>query len=108
MKFSLRLLYLYLFSFVGLLITVIGAIQLVDLSLKKYVFKVSQYSYAIPGPIVDGAGKVTQTVEEQIEQQRIEAENTEKRSLSGSLAMILIGTPLYLYHWSTIKKEAKK
>jgi hypothetical protein len=108
MKFSLRLLYLYLFSFVGLLITVIGAIQLVDLSLKKYVFRVSQYSYPISAPIVDNAGKVEMTVEEQKEQQRLEAENTEKRSLSSSLAMIAIGIPLYLYHWGTIKKEAKK
>jgi hypothetical protein len=39
MKFSIRLLYLYLFSFVGLLIVVIGGIQMVDLGIKTFVFK---------------------------------------------------------------------
>lgn len=106
MKFSLRLLYLYLFSFVGLLITVIGSIQIVDLTLKTYVFKVSSYSYPVT-PIKDEKGNVTITVEEQEKQQRKDADNDLKRQLSNSLAMIAIGAPLYLYHWKTIKKENK-
>ena len=44
-------------------------------------------------------------VGQQIEKE--EAANQRKRNLSNSLAMILIGTPLYLYHWKTIKKENK-
>ncbi len=106
MKFSLRLLYLYLFSFVGLLITVIGSIQIVDLTLKTYVFKVSNYSYPVM-PVKDEMGNVTMTVEEQQAQQKRDEENDRKRQLSNSLAMIAIGTPLYLYHWKTIKKENK-
>ncbi len=106
MKFSLRLLYLYLFSFVGLLITVIGGIQIVDLTLKTYVFKVSNYSYPVM-PIKDEKGAVTITVEQQEKQQRTDADNDRKRQLSNSLAMITIGVPLYLYHWKTIKKENK-
>lgn len=39
MKIDLRLLYLYLFSFVGLFIVVIGSIQLVNLGIKTFVFK---------------------------------------------------------------------
>ncbi|MBI2463406.1 hypothetical protein HYV57_00420 [Candidatus Peregrinibacteria bacterium] len=31
-----------------------------------------------------------------------------QRDASNSLAMIIIGLPLYLYHWSVIKKESKK
>ena len=31
-----------------------------------------------------------------------------QRQLSQNLAMILVGLPLYLYHWATIKKGAKK
>lgn len=106
MKFSLRLLYLYLFSFVGLLITVIGGIQIVDLTLKTYVFKVSEYSGYPMSPIKDEKGGVIQTVEQQQKQQELEASNQRKRQLSNSLAMITIGVPLYLYHWKTIKKEA--
>ncbi len=106
MKFSLRLLYLYLFSFVGLLITVIGSIQIVDLTLKTYVFKVSNYSYPVT-EVKDEKGNVTLSVEAQEKQQRKDADNDVKRQLSNSLAMIAIGAPLYLYHWKTIKKENK-
>lgn len=106
MKFSLRLLYLYLFAFVGLLITVIGGIQLVDLTLKNYVFKVSDFSYPVT-PMTDPDGKVIYTVEEQKAQQIVEAANQRKRQLSTALSMIAIGAPLYLYHWKTIKKENK-
>ena len=107
MKFSLRLLYLYLFSFVGLLITVIGSIQIVDLTLKTYVFKVSEYSSYPMMDIKDEKGVVTMSAADQQKQQEADAANQRKRNLSNSLAMILIGTPLYLYHWKTIKKENK-
>lgn len=107
MKFSLRLLYLYLFSFVGLLITVIGSIQIVDLTLKTYVFKVSEFSSYPMTPISDEKGRVTVSVEDQKKQQEEEAANQRKRNLSNSIAMIAIGAPLYLYHWKTIKQESK-
>lgn len=107
MKFSLRLLYLYLFSFVGLLITIIGGIQLIDLGLKTYVFKVDEYGYYPMTPVLDEKGNVTMTVEEQQKQQEKEAANQRKRQISNSLAMILVGAPVYLYHWKTIKKESK-
>lgn len=106
MKFSLRLLYLYLFSFVGLLITVIGSIQIVDLTLKTYVFKVSEYPYYPETVPVEG-GKPVISPEESRKRSEEEAANQRKRQLSNSLAMIVIGTPLYLYHWKTIKKENK-
>jgi len=102
------LLYLYLFSFVGLLITIIGGIQIVDLTLKTYIFKVSDYSGYPMIPVKDEKGMVTQTVEDQQKQQELEASNQRKRQLSNSLAMIAIGAPLYLYHWKTIRREAKK
>lgn len=106
MKFSLRLLYLYLFSFVGLLITVIGGIQIVDLTLKTYVFKVDEYTYYPETQPIEG-GKPVMTPEESRKRNEQEQANQRKRQLSNSLAMIAIGAPLYLYHWKTIKKENK-
>lgn len=102
MKFSIRLLYLYLFSFVGLLISIIGSIQLVDLGLKNYVFRVSEYTYYVE-PAVDG--KQTISKEEMEKRNKEEQSNQRKRQLSNSIAMILVGVPVYLYHWKTIKKE---
>lgn len=106
MKFSLRLLYLYLFSFVGLLITVIGGIQLVDLTLKSYVFKVDEYVFYPESIPVEG-GKNVVSPEEVKKRNELEQTNQRKRQLSNSLAMIVIGAPLYMYHWKTIKKEGK-
>lgn len=116
MKFNLRLLYLYLFSFVGLLITVIGSIQIIDLGLKTYVFKISEYPYFSQPFTPEGKTPVTpneiaqQKVysEEMKKQNEVEQENQRKRQLSTSISMILVGIPLYLYHWKTIKKESHK
>ncbi len=105
MKFNIRLLYLYLFSFVGLLITIIGSIQLIDLGLKTYVFKVSEYTY-YSDPMVEEKTKISP--EEMEKRNKQEQSNQQKRQLSNSLSMILIGVPLYLYHWKTIKKENKE
>lgn len=104
MKFNLRLLYLYLFSFVGLLITIIGSIQIVDLALKSYVFKVSEYTYYVD-PVVTEKGSIS--VEELEKRNKEEQSNQRKRQFSNSVAMILVGVPVYLYHWKTIKKENK-
>lgn len=106
MKFSLRLLYLYLFSFVGLLITIIGSIQLLDLALKTYVFKVSDFSY-YPESIPTDVAKPAISPEEARKRSGEEAANQRKRQVSNSLAMIMVGAPVYLYHWKTIKKENK-
>ena len=104
MKFNIRLLYLYLFSFVGLLITIIGSIQLVDLGIRTYVFRVSEYTYYAE-PTVDG--KQTISSEEAELRNKKEQVNQRKRQVSNSIAMILVGLPVYWYHWKTIKKEQK-
>lgn len=104
MKFNIRLLYLYLFSFVGLLISIIGSIQLVDLGIKSYVFRIPEYTYYAE-PAVDG--KQTTSAEEMEKRNKEEQTNQRKRQVSSSIAMILVGLPVYLYHWKTIKKEQK-
>lgn len=102
MKFNIRLLYLYLFSFVGLFITIIGSVQLVDLGLKTYVFKVTNRVY-YPEPRLEGQAQLS--IEELDERNQAEESNQRKRQMSNSLAMIAVGIPVYLYHWQTIKKE---
>ncbi len=96
MKVNIRLIYLYLFSFVGLLVVVVGSIRLLELGLKVIVFKgADTYEYVTPR--VEGE-KVDLTKETMRQRQR---------ELSGSIAMIAVGLPLYLYHWKTIQKENK-
>lgn len=109
MKFSIRLLYLYLFSFIGLLIAVIGTVQLVDLSIKVYVFNgADRYeSYPYPAKInPDGSTPVADYAE--IENQRLiqekETNRQRQRQTSTAIAMIIVGLPLYKYHWGLIKE----
>jgi hypothetical protein len=40
--------------------------------------------------------------------QAVEQQRQKQRQLSNSLAMILIGAPLYAFHWKTIQKENKE
>lgn len=111
MKFNIRLLYLYLFSFVGLVITVIGSVRLMEIGLKTYVFKNADaiVSYPNARPIIpDGKPILEPSQEELNKYQKQETQRSRQREASGALSMIIIGLPLYLYHWKTIKKENRK
>ena len=112
MKFSIRLLYLYLLSFIGLLITVVGSIQILDLGIKVYVFKwADRYNVPITTKIDLSGKEVTLSDAEKEEQTKFQNEETSRQrqvQLSSSLAMLLVGLPLYKYHWGLIKKEDKK
>lgn len=109
MKFSIRLLYLYLFSFIGLIIAVIGTIQIVDLGMKVYIFKdADKYDYPITSKFDPSGKEVVLTDKEKEEQQKQQDRETKRnrqRQVSTSLAMLLVGIPLYKYHWKLIKKE---
>ena len=102
MKFSIRLLYLYLFSFIGLIIAVIGTVQIVDLGLKVYVFKgADRYAFSIPLPEGEDLNYPDENyVERETTRQR-------QRQASTALAMLLVGIPLYKYHWKLISHQTE-
>jgi len=101
MKVNIRLIYLYLFSFVGLLVVVIGSVRLLELGLKVWVFKGAD-TFEYTAPKIEG--DKTDQVVDQARQER-ETKRQRERELSGSLAMIAVGLPLYLYHWKTIQRD---
>lgn len=110
---NIRNIYLYLFSFIGLLIVVIGMVQVVDLALNVWVFPDADlYDYgpryplelAEPGAELDEKEQAAYEAEMQA-YSRAEQTRSRQRQLSGSLAMLLVGVPLYLYHWRIISRE---
>lgn len=115
MKFDIRRLYLYLLSFIGLLVTVIGMIRLVDLGIKVYVFHdADKYVYTSPRvAVLEGKDPDRKLSEEEL--QRLEQEQKmiqeqemirqRQREVSGAVSMILVGAPLYFYHWRKIQHE---
>ena len=114
MKLNLRLLYLYLFSFVGLIIVVIGSVQMVNIGLKTLVFKDAyKYTYyeaprVVPLEKQEGVEELSQDeLAEQERRQELEQKRGIQRELSNAIAMIVVGLPLYLYHWRVIQRENK-
>lgn len=107
MNVNVRLIYLYLFSLIGLSIVVIGSVRMVDLGLKVFVFKeADKYEYYAP-KAVDGTAPTYDEVQAQAVAKR-ELTRSRQRELTGALSMIVVGLPLYLYHWKTIQRENKK
>ena len=133
----IRTIYLYVFALLGLVLVTIGSVRFVNMGLKAFVFTKAdedqKYMYAPsmmpPYPMMDRGGKVANetstamTAIELEEQRRWMADYKaweEKRSkidyadvrrqqdAAMNLALILIGLPLYLYHWRTIQKETKE
>lgn len=107
MKFNIRLLYLYLFSFIGLLVIVIGGIRLVDLGLKVYVFQGAD-QYMMSKPMIDGPKVASEEAKMQAQferDQKTEMIRNRQREFSGAIAMVLVGLPLYLYHWKKIQSQ---
>ena len=106
MKINVRIIYLYLFSFIGLVVVVIGSIRLLDLGIKSVFFKDADTYEYYSAPIEKGA----EPIDEQRMKENAAREQTKnrQRELSNSLAMIIVGAPLYVYHWKTIKKENTK
>ena len=127
----IRVVYFYLFALVGLTLMIIGGVKLVDLGLKLTVFPQADrdlYGYerqpVMPPFAYDNIKSLTgKTDLEEIQKAQIEAwlvdyqnwkENQTKidpmtarrqRDASIALAMIIIGLPLFLFHFRTIKKE---
>jgi len=101
------LLYLYLFSAVGLIIIVFGSIQLVNLGLKTFIFKEADVCEIYPQAMKVEAGDPIISEQEQKTRQLRDLSRQRQRELASAVAAISIGLPLYLYHWNTIQKENK-
>lgn len=99
----IRKIYLYLVTLIGIVIFVIGTIQLLDLGLKAYIFKQADFDYYSMPVSPEGKSEFNETeYKKQMEQNRLAQK---QRQASSAIAMIVVGFPLYLYHWQTLKKE---
>ena len=109
----IKKIYLYLFSLLGLVLITIGAVRLLTLGLKVYVFTKADVYYEYPQApqiakeIAGGAATTTPTPSKEEIDKFNENQRTSnrQRDAAESLAMMIVGLPLYLYHWSIIKKE---
>ena len=113
----IRKIYLYLFAMIGLVLVVIGVVRLVGLGLKTYVFTNADtyYEYPMARPVkmmtsdTNTKEEFVQPTKEEVEDynRKQQAANRE-REAAESIAFIVVGFPLYLYHWAIIKKDKKE
>jgi hypothetical protein len=100
-----------MFAIIGLILVIIGSVSFVNLGLKKFVFTKSDYPCynAYIEKTVDGRvlteSEVAEKTEEQTKQCEEQRVSDKQRQASNALAQLIIGLPLYLYHWMVIKKE---
>jgi len=117
----LKMIYLYILAFVGIIISVVASIGMIDLVLKQYVFQVDNYGTYYVGDVcrqpknVDGTvtvqpsqTEIDQCIKDQEARVKSDNANQVKRDLSSQIAGLLIGLPLWLYHWGIIKKEKEE
>jgi len=129
-----RTIYLYLFALVGLALLTIGAVRFVDMGLKAFVFTKAEdmqrlYQKMLPvmpypperiEKLQEGEGELSEEETAAIKRWLADYEDWKERSsqtdpvtaqrhrdASTNLAMILVGLPLYLFHWRIISRETK-
>jgi hypothetical protein len=113
--------YLYLVSLVSLVIVVVGTIMLINLALRSWVFtKADNANYYYPAqvtcdaPLKEGESQAYRTPEcadphygEKMEQEEKERQTARKQgTASQAVAMIIVGAPVFFYHWKLARKEA--
>lgn len=123
----IRMIYLYLVALISLIFTAVGIGNLVNTTLKAYVFTEAEkrdYGMCNIQPYYPSLDVKTAASEEQKAQiesiiknyEEWEKQNTgdacykserQKRMLDAS-TMIIIALPLYMFHWTMIKKDKKE
>ena len=117
-KELIRTIYLYLFSLVGLVLIVIGTVRLIDLGLKTWIFTKAdqvvvypEYPRAIKLGTDSAATETELTPEqqekykqEQLEYQEKEKDSRRQRTAANSIALMIVGIPLFTYHWRVIQR----
>ena len=109
---SLKKAYLYLVSIISLVIVVVGAIILINLALKAWVFKdADRYAtYPCMAKIVSPDGAESGCNQAEIDAQRKADEQNRKsqrqQSAAQAIAMIIVAAPVWWYHWKNARREA--
>jgi hypothetical protein len=131
-----RTIYLYLFALVGLFLIIISSVDFIDMALKATIFTQADEEQRIwekqpPMPskriqnFAESTEKKTTVTLSEDEVSNLENWNTEytewkerqekfdvvvarrQRDASRNISMLLVGIPLYMYHWAVIKRETK-
>ena len=92
---------------------VIGAINLINIGLKTWVFTKADMDFYNPRvvcPLTVEGEKIPECdekeiTEEEIQRQKDQATSQRQRQASNAVAMLLVGTPVFLFHFKLARNE---
>jgi hypothetical protein len=111
---TLRKVFLYIFASVGLVLSIIGLVSLINLGLRTYVFTKSDYpcydSYSYAPMKEPNGQEISKEEQDRIakdnERRCIDQRTSDKqRQASNAIAMLIVGLPLFGSFWNTIRKD---
>ena len=113
MNINIRRVYLYLTSFIGLILILIGATQLVNLGIKTYILTKADDNYFGPcydqpmaAPVDKSLTAPKQMTKEECDKQRADQKTARSQAdAARSIAFIIVGAPVWLYHWNKVRDE---
>lgn len=105
---KLRNVYLYLVSFVALMMIIVGLIFTVQ-NITDVLYPTSYYYESLP---LDKNGNLTpedkKIYEENQKRSQENQKKESKKSVAKSIAVVVVALPTFMYHWSKIEKEKKE
>ncbi len=109
MKINLSLLYTYLFSALGLILVLIGTVSLLQVVLEGYLSTSPVPYYEKINPVTNQAltpAEIETNKKDALDRELQYRNENKNRKMVNSIPMILVGLPLYLYHWRKSQKYA--
>lgn len=102
--------YLYLVSLISLVIFVIASIMLINLAIKTWIFPKADTNMSYCPAIVETTptGEKTSLPRECTDEAYANELRTaqKQQDAAQALAMIIVATPVFFYHWRLARKEA--
>jgi hypothetical protein len=114
--------YLYLVSFVALMMVVFSLADLINTALRTWVFTKADYygNYYVSEPACDplsvkGSPEIKPLSTEECDKRRTQQKQVDEdnriaqrqRDMVRDISMIVVGVPVFIFHWMTIRKKEK-
>ncbi|MFA7201678.1 MAG: DUF5671 domain-containing protein [Candidatus Paceibacterota bacterium] len=104
----IKKIYIYLFSAVGLVLVIIGSVEIINVGLRAYVFTQADMVYDYPQiqrmPVDEKI--IEPNLAQQIAYQEKTRTSNRQREIANAIALLVVGVPLFLFHWNIIRKNS--
>lgn len=119
----IRNLYLYLVAAITLFMMAFSAVDLINIALKTWVFtKADQVNIYYPKQAPDAyctfdknnvrvcpsTEETAQRQADEIKQQELQRVAQKQSDIVRNISMLLVAIPLFIYHWSLIRRDKKE